>query len=114
SRFHEPWVHGALQQNGEALFGSPDLIVDQWRDDLALPALIRERLGWGRLFGALRDRDASLAGRIGRIAVSPAVPLMLFARILRERLVRQSRLGPFVRAAPATLVLLTAWAAGET
>lgn len=112
-RYHEPLVHWALEQAGEVLLVSPDLVVDEIRDDLRLTDLIVERLAWGRLFGSLRVRDASLARRLAYAAVSPLVPGVLFARFVRDRVVRGTPLGRLLGTAPAVLLLMCAWTAGE-
>ena len=112
-RYHEPLVHWALERGGEALFLSPDLIVDQMRDRLSVIGLIPERIAWGRLFGALRARDAPLVKRIGLVVLSPFVPGVLFLRLARDRSSRRGwprRLG---RVASAALLLMCAWAFGE-
>lgn len=112
-RYHEPWVHWALERRGETLFASPDVVVDQIRDHLKLSGLIRERLAWGRLFGSLRARDASIGRRAGWVALSPLVPFVLFGRLVRDRLSKRRAIGRFVAAAPAAALLVCAWAAGE-
>jgi hypothetical protein len=113
ARFHEPWVHAALERNGQTLFLSPDLVVDQVRDDLGLGGLIRERLAWGRLFGALRARHASRLRRLAWVVSSPVVPAVLLARILRGRRAKPPAAGRMLTVVPATILLLAAWAAGE-
>ncbi|MGE5834625.1 MAG: hypothetical protein ACM4AI_09120 [Acidobacteriota bacterium] len=112
-RFHEPWVHSALERSGETLFLSPDLVVHQVRDGLSLASLLRERIAWGRLFGALRARHAPLRRRLTWVALSPAVPAVLFARILRGRGSKPPAAGRLLLLTPITLLLLSAWAAGE-
>jgi hypothetical protein len=112
-RFHEPLVHWALERGGESLFASPDLIVDQQRDDLSLTRLLRERLAWGRLYGALRAREVSLPARAALFIASPLLPGLLFGRIVRDHLVKGGSLPRLAKVSPAVIVLLTAWAAGE-
>jgi hypothetical protein len=113
-RFHEPLVHWALERGGERLFASPDLVVDQMRDNLSFGALLRERLAWGRLFGALRAREASLARRVALVAASPLVPIVLFGRIVRDQVTKAGAVGRLTSVGPVVIVLLTAWVAGET
>jgi hypothetical protein len=112
-RYHEPLVHGALESGGEALFLSPDLVVDQMRDRLGVTGLVRERIAWGRLFGALRARDATLAKRIGLIVLSPIVPGVLFLRLARDQSRRRGSPPRLARVAPAAFLLMCAWAFGE-
>ncbi len=112
-RFHEPWVHQALEQRGETLLAFPDIVVDQVRDDLRLGPLIRERIAWGRLFGSLRAHRASLPRRLVWVVAAPVVPIVMFARVLRDRAGKPPPIGRFLLATPATFLLLIAWAAGE-
>jgi hypothetical protein len=113
TRYHEPLVHWALERNGVSLFLSPDLVVDQIRDDLSLVSLLDERLAWGRLFGSLRARDSSVSKRLVLVVSSPLLPLVLFLRIVKEQLAKCTALGRLVWAIPAMVLLLTAWAIGE-
>lgn len=112
-RFHEPLVHWALERSGESLFASPDLIVDQMRDNLSLGSLLRERVAWGRLFGTLRAREASPARRAVLVLASPLAPGLLFARIVRDQVAKGGSLARLAKVSPAVIVLLTAWVAGE-
>lgn len=112
-QYHETTVHWALQRAGETLYLTPDLVVDEVRDGLRLPALLTERVGWGRLFAYTRARERSLGRRLALAAASPLLPIVLFARLLRDRVIRRRALGDFARAAPAILLLLGAWSVGE-
>jgi hypothetical protein len=112
-RYHEPVVHWALEQAGEQLFLSPALVVDQSRDNVTLAGLIRERVAWGRLFGAMRVQQTTRLGRLVRTAGVPLVPPLLFGRFLRDRIVRRANLVPVARCAPAVALLMLAWTAGE-
>jgi hypothetical protein len=51
--------------------------------------------------------------RLGLAILSPLVPGVLFLRLLRDQFARRSSLPQFARAAPAALLLMTAWAIGE-
>lgn len=112
-RFHEPLVHRALERGGESLFVSPDLIVDQMRDHLSMGSLLRERVAWGRLFGALRARQTSPARRAMLVVASPLVPGLLFARIVRDQVAKGGSLARLAKVSPAAILLLTVWAAAE-
>jgi hypothetical protein len=112
-RYHEPLVHWALERAGETVFLSPEPIVVQVRDGLTLGGLLAERMAWGRLFGSLRARDASFATRIGLLVRSPFVPPVLFARFIRDRLVRGGASRSILVTGPAVALLQTAWVAGE-
>ena len=111
--YHEPLVHWALERAGATLYVSPELVVDQMRDGLRIGALLRERVAWGRLFGALRVRDASVARRLGLAIASPLVPGVLFLRLLRDQIMRRVSLPQLARAVPVTLALMAAVGLGE-
>jgi hypothetical protein len=113
-RYHEPVVHGALLRGGETLYLSPDLVVTQMRDNLSLAALIRERVAWGRLFAWTRVRDEPVVMGVTRGALSPALPIVLYARLLRHQLAKRVTLHRFLSASPCVLLLLGAWAVGES
>ena len=112
-RYHEPLVHWALERNGETLYLSPEPVVDQIRDSLTLTGLLAERVAWGRMFGALRVRQASPFTRLALIARSPLVPAVLFGRFLRDRMAKRVPLRSIVAVSPAVAVLLAAWVLGE-
>jgi hypothetical protein len=112
-RYHETTVHWALLRAGETLYLSPEPVVEQHRDGLRLGALLRERLGWGRLFAYTRAREVPAARRLVLAALSPILPFVLLARLFRGRLARGRDRGAFLRAAPAILLLLAAWSLGE-
>jgi len=111
-RFHETTVHWELQRRGAGLYLSPGPVVEQRREGLTLASLLEERLEWGRLFGYTRAREHPGLARLAFTLMTPALPLLLFARITRRQLGLASR-GAFLRAAPALLLLLIAWSAGE-
>jgi hypothetical protein len=112
-RYHEPVVHDEIVRLGDPLRISPTLVVEQDRGELSLAALIGERVAWGRLFGGLRVRHATWPSRLALAAATPILPALLFVRHARMQSAKRVTLGKFVAAAPAVLVLLAAWSAGE-
>jgi hypothetical protein len=112
-RYHEPLVHWALMRAGETLYLTPTLVVVQMRDGLSIASLLRERVAWGRLFAWTRVRDESPARGLARAALSPALPGILLARLLRQQLANRVTLSQFLLASPVVLLLLCAWSAGE-
>lgn len=112
-RYHEPVVHGALARDGEVLWLSPRMAVDQYRRDLSLGALLAERMAWGRLFASLRVRDLSWSGRLALAVLSPVLPFMLLVRHARMQWAKRVTFGRFAVASPFVFVLLTAWSFGE-
>lgn len=112
-RYHEPVVHDEIVRQGDSLLIAPTLIVDQDRGRLDLSALLSERTAWGRLFAALRVRDAPPARRAVLAAIAPLLPFLLFIRHARMQAAKRVTLGKFVFAAPAVFLLLAAWCVGE-
>jgi len=112
-RYQEPVVHWALQARGETLYLAPDLVVHHQLAPLRLGPLLPQRFDWGRLFGSIQARHASLPKRLARVALSPLIPLVVLARHGRVQW-RRGEAARFVQAVPLLLVLLVAWTAGET
>lgn len=113
-RYHESSVHWRLREAGELLFTTPDAVVEAARGELALGALLRERVAFGRVFGFTRAQHAPLARRLAWLALTPALPFLLCARRVVERARRGSLLGAgFAAALPAIFVLSCAWSLGE-
>jgi hypothetical protein len=113
ARYHEPVLHDALHRAGETLLLAPDPVVDEFRDGLRLLPVLRERIAWGRLFGALRVQHAPLTRRLALAAMSPLVPGVLFGRFLRDRIAKRTPIGRLLATAPIVGVLLCAWTIGE-
>jgi hypothetical protein len=111
-RYHETTVHWALRRAGETLFLNPEMVVDQFRENLQLRGLLSERFAWGRLFAYTRAREASAAKRGLLAALGPALPFVLFLRQLRLQH-RKGSLRQFAAASPGVFVLLCSWCAGE-
>jgi hypothetical protein len=112
-RYHEPLVHWALEAAGEALMVAPDIVVDEVRDNLTFASLVKERLAWGRLYGSLRIREASLMRRLAFTCAAPLVPGVLFFRFLKDRWTKRVPIRRVASVAPTVFLLLCAWAAGE-
>lgn len=111
-RYQEPVVHWALESRGEILYRSPDLVVLHQLPPQRLLPLLPQRFDWGRLFGSIRARHASVPRRLMLALASPIVPLVVLARHGRVQFRRGEGLR-FLRAMPLLLVMLTAWTVGE-
>ncbi len=111
--YHETAVHGALVERGESLWLLPEIVVRQARDPLQLRTCLRERVAWGRLYAGKRVREMSPLRRWTLALAAPLLPAVLFARRARESFARGRHRGAFLRAAPAVVGLLGAWAYGE-
>ena len=112
-RYHETTVHRALAVRGETLFLTAEMVVEQRRGVLRLGSLLAERFHWGRLFAHVRARELSTVRRIALAVLSPALPILLFARLLRSQLAKRASPTRFLLAAPVTAALLVTWSAGE-
>ena len=111
-RFREPVVHWALQERGETLYLSSDLVVEHRRPPTTLAVLLPERFHWGRLFGHIRAMRLSTPKRLAYALMGPLIPLVLFVRHARTQQ-KKGHFGRYMRAAPATALLLIAWTTGE-
>lgn len=110
--YYDHSVHWALQKEGERLWLAPELEVRQMRGDgTRLGTLLRERFAFGRGFAVRRAKEAPAATRLHLALGSPLVPLVLWARVARER--RAISLAAFVAATPAILLIYGAWGLGE-
>ena len=111
--FWETLVHVRLRANGEKLQWSPQMSVRLGAaGNLGATAALRFR--HGRHYGATRPGGNSLLKRLARVAASPLIVPALTARILgRVRRQRPDWTVHFLRALPALIVLLNAWALGE-
>ncbi len=112
-RYHETTVHWALQESGETLFLTPELVVEQVRGKDHLTDLLGERLHWGRLFAYTRVRASSPLRRLVLLGASPLIPTVMFLRQARLQVKKRRHLGRFVAASPGVAALLAFWGAGE-
>jgi Glycosyl transferase family 2 len=112
-RYHETTVHWALMRAGETLFLAPELVVHQVRGPLSLTTLLTERFAWGRVFAYTRAREVSLVKRVGFIALTPLLPLLLLSRQIRQHLSSELGFGPFAAASPYLFLMFIAWSLGE-
>lgn len=112
SRYHETTVNWAIARSGETLFLSPEPLIRQYRDQITLGGVVRERIDWGRLFAYTRVREVGLGKRAVFTLLSPVLPAVLLLRHGRMQM-QKGRLGRFLKASPYVLVLLAAWSFGE-
>lgn len=112
-RYHEVTVHWDLARQGHTLWRRPQMVVSQDRGRLALGPTLAERFVWGRLFGTLRAREQSLAGRLAYAALSPLIPAVLLARVARKVFAGRRHRATFMAALPVTALLAAVWSLGE-
>jgi hypothetical protein len=114
TRYHETTVHWALQRAGETLYIHPSVVIDQMRGTLRLGGLLRERLGWGRLFAYTRAREMTRPRRLLFGVLAPFLPVILLTRIVLGQCAKRRALGKLAIAWPIVLALLIAWSLGES
>lgn len=110
--FHETTVNWALEAQGESLWLSPAVIVNQQRSLTARQA-IRERYEFGRLFASTRVAAVGMSRRFFYAVFSLALPAILIARVVRNVLTKRRAVGKLLLSLPWLFVLTTIWAFGE-
>lgn len=103
-------IHDRLHAAGHAIRVVPDARVRQ-NARHRLGAFCRDRYAHGRGFAAVRGRGRPAWRRAALLAVTPALPVVLAARIARAVDAEERRY--FAGALPATLLFLGAWSLGE-
>jgi hypothetical protein len=111
--FHETTVNGILMAQGEELWLSSDIVVHQHRENLSLSRALTERYVWGRSYAGTRAQETSFFKRLVYLALSPALPILLMARKIRDVLTRKRLVGKFLYAFPLTFLLTVSWSVGE-
>jgi hypothetical protein len=113
NRYFESQVNWALRRTGHRLRLSDKALVVLERRKIGLPSVMKERIQWGRIFGQVRGIETSAMRCLMWAAVSPAIPIVLFFRHFRRQLAKGRHVSEFMRAIPATLLLLHCWVLGE-
>lgn len=112
SYFVETSVNAAIAGQFGQLWLTPDARVTL-RRRVRLRDAARERFAFGRSFGASRLEHASPMRRASYALAGPIVPVLLLARMSRTAISHSRLTAPFVRALPAVVILVCAWALGE-
>ena len=110
--FHEPEVHGALQEVGERLWFTPAIVVRQQRS-MTWPAALQDRFNFGRLLGGRRVLAAGFGRRLPYMLSAPILPLLLTWRVASQVGQKGRYRRTFVQALPHLVVLNFCWALGE-
>lgn len=110
--FYENEVSDALRSAGYRFAVAPEAFVHS-RLTMRLRSAIGHFYAGGRRFGGYRAVNSAAAVRAIRLLITPAVPLVLLARILRNVSRRPGWFKASVLGVPVMLVLLVAWASGE-
>lgn len=113
SVFYETDVNAALARAGHKLHLLPQACV-QSRLRMPFREAMQHLFTGGVHFGEFRKAKLSRLAQWVWLLASPAVPLVLLARIVRLAVVRQpARVSKIILGLPHLLLLLAAWAAGE-
>ncbi len=111
--FHENEVHDALAAAGIGLYRAQRAVV---ASHLAMSLLeaMRHLFGGARHYGGYRKSRTDPADRVLLVLASPAIPAVLFWRIVRNVATRRpSRLATMALGLPYIACLLGAWSVGE-
>jgi hypothetical protein len=106
-------VHRALAARGLKLALSPEIVAYQHRQGLRLGAVLQEFFIWGRSYAVTRCRLLGAGGRVSYLLLSPLLPVLLCARMLRNVLRKRRCVGRFLVALPLTFLLSLSWSLGE-
>jgi hypothetical protein len=110
--FYEPAVNEALRSRGEIVALAPDVVLYQHRQGLRFGSALKERFVWGRSYAALRGKLAPRR-RLLWALFSPALPVLLLARMTAMAWKKRRTFAPFLKVLPLTGMLLITWAMGE-
>jgi hypothetical protein len=111
--YNEVAVHRAFMRKGAVLWRRPQMVVCQDRGSLSFIQQLRERFAWGNLFAAVRVREMTLPRRLLYAVLSPAIPLVLTARMAKKVFVTGRNHWRFVLSLPVFLSLGSVWCLGE-
>jgi len=110
--FHEPELHGAIEAQGDMLWFSPGVLVEQQRS-IRLGDAVRDRYTFGRLFGGRRAMSASMGQRLAYLLISIILPLLLMVRIAQNVFGKGRYKSEFFRSLLYIILLSFMWAWGE-
>jgi len=110
--FWEPAVHAELRKAGLELWLVPSIVVRHKRS-FGFFGFLKQRFQHGRQFGAWRASSLTRSGRALYIALSPAIPFALLARIVRQVLGKRRHRGKLFASLPVLALFLLAWTGGE-
>lgn len=110
--FHETEVNDALRRRFGALWLEPLSGVTMGRH-VRLPDAIRERYAFGRLFGYTRIRFCSPSRRACYAVLSPGLPVLLLARMIRVALRSTHDAASLARGWVPLVLMVLSWSLGE-
>jgi glycosyltransferase involved in cell wall biosynthesis len=106
-------IHRRLQGYGFRLRALPTMVV-YYKNQFRFGRFLRQRFQYGRCFAGTRIRAAeSQLERVGYIAGSPLLPLLLTARMARQAWHNKYYAWKFLSAFPLVLLFTISWSLGE-
>ena len=112
TRFQQTEVNGALSERFGTLWMAPGSVVTMHRSVSARDAFY-ERYAFGRLFACERIGHVSTPQRWLYVALTPALPVVLLARMMAKAMRSPSRALAFVRALAPLVTMVLCWSWGE-
>ena len=110
--FWEVEVHAALRSMGRSVTMASGAAVE-FTGGCRFGSALGHRWKHARRYGAGRSAGSGLMTRLARVIVSPVVPALLLARIIRNLRSRGEPIGRWLPALPHLGVLLATWSIGE-
>ena len=110
--FHEAVTHAEIVKRGRALYLAPAVVVYHYKNYKIKPATTLA-YHLARSYAGKRVSGASALRRALFVLGSPALTVLLPARVIAETLRRKRHIGALVRAFPPLLWLTSSWAWGE-
>ncbi|MGH9685840.1 MAG: glycosyltransferase family 2 protein [Candidatus Acidiferrales bacterium] len=105
-------LHSELTRRGVPFLFEPELVTHYSRPDTFMSFLRRYyRRGW--YFAAMRCKRMSRLSRFLRVALFPALPVILFCQRMRAQIGKKAHRLEWFLTLPLQAILLTGWAAGE-
>jgi hypothetical protein len=111
--FHESAVNQALRTRHEKVALAPRMVLYQHRLGLRLLPALKERFVWGRSYAATRAGLADISKRAFWGAFSPALPVLMLARMTLMALRKRRTMPAYLKALPLTTALVLSWSWGE-
>jgi len=101
-----------LQAEGISLCSAPSIVVYYRKSFRLLPYLLH-RFQNGRCFAGMRLGEISGGRRALYVVATPALPIVLTARMLRKILAKRRYLAELALSLPISLLAILSWALGE-
>ena len=110
--YDESEVHRHIRGAGGSLYLTPESSLSYGRGSLAAGLALRQKRASGRVFAGRRAQSTGVR-RWAYAAMAPALAPLMLIRMLLLKIRRGHALGPFLSAAPFTLLCLLSWSLGE-